>query len=66
MNDYYNDVELSLQETVDAIREGQKKKYFHEKNKSYWEKQESLKGKTKMISYESRDQTHPEDLSSSK
>lgn len=36
MNDYYNDVELSLQETVDAIREGQKKKYFHLKSKDYW------------------------------
>lgn len=66
MNNYYENIELSLQETVDAIREGQKKKYFHEKNKSYWESLESPKGKTKLISYESRVQTHQEDLSSSK
>ena len=47
----YDSVELNEEEMNAAILEGKKKKYFHEKNKAYWEKLESKKGKTKLIEY---------------
>jgi thymidylate synthase len=46
---YYEHIQLSLEETVQAIEEGKKKKYFHEKNKSYWEEQEKKKVKSSRL-----------------
>lgn len=38
---YYDSIELTDQETKDAILEGKIKKYFKEKNKGYWQAQEN-------------------------
>jgi hypothetical protein len=42
---YYDHIKLSLEETIAAIEEGKRKKYFHEKSKAYWEQQEKSKVK---------------------
>jgi hypothetical protein len=39
---YYEHIELSFEETVQAIEEARKKKYFHEKNKPYWQEKQRL------------------------
>ena len=65
--------DLDLEETVEAIRQGQLKKFFHERNKDHWAALESPKGKTKMVAYqqaeqassESKAQTHQVDSQSS-
>lgn len=35
--------ELTEEEIKEAIYQGKKKKYFHEKNKAYWQEQENKK-----------------------
>jgi hypothetical protein len=44
----YEKVELTEEEIKAAILEGKKKKYFHEKNKGYWEAQERPKKTEKL------------------
>ena len=44
----YDAIELTEEELKAAILEGKKKKYFHEKNKDYWEKQERPMSKKKV------------------
>ena len=39
----YDNIELSEDELREAILEAKKKKFFHEKNKEYWEGQEVKK-----------------------
>jgi hypothetical protein len=41
---FISEIELSEQEEKEALLEGRKKKYFHEKHKDYWQALE--KGKT--------------------
>lgn len=65
-DDFYKEVELTEQELAMAILEGKRKKWFHMKHAAYWESLESPKGKTKVISYESRAQTLPANSQSSK
>lgn len=47
----YDSIELTETEIQEALLERKKRKFFHLRNREYWEKQESLKGKTKVISY---------------
>lgn len=65
-DDFYHGVELTEDEVAMAILEAKRKKWFHMKHADYWESLESKKGKTKLISYESRAQTPQEDSQSSK
>lgn len=51
MNTIYDSIELTETEVQEALLERKKRKFFHLKNKSYWESLESKKGKTKVISY---------------
>jgi hypothetical protein len=37
---FYDHIELTPKEVEAALLEARKRKYFHEKNKSYWEEQE--------------------------
>ena len=37
---WFDKIELTEDELKAAILEGKKKKYFHERNKEYWEAQE--------------------------
>lgn len=39
MDNYYEDVPLTLEETIEGIRERQKKKWFHLRAVAYWEEQ---------------------------
>lgn len=45
-DDEYEKVILTPEEEMDAILEGKRKKYFHEKHKAYWEEKEKPKTKT--------------------
>lgn len=38
---FYEDIVLTPEEIEEAIFEGKKKKYFRERNKEYWDEQES-------------------------
>ena len=68
---YYEHIQLTLEETIKAIEEGRRKKYFHEKNKDYWEQQEKQAieraeedkriAKLKRASLRSQVQTLPEE-----
>lgn len=49
--DFYEMVELTEEETKEALLEGKIKKYFKEKNKEYWQSQEN--GKTRKQLHES-------------
>lgn len=40
MTNYYDKIELSLTETVEAIQEAKRKKFFHIRNAWYWEKEQ--------------------------
>jgi len=46
---YYDIIELTPQEVEAALLEARKKKYFHEKHKSYWEEQEKNKVKSSRL-----------------
>jgi hypothetical protein len=44
--DFYRDIPMSEDEKAEAIFEGQKRKYFREKNADYWnEKEQNSVGK---------------------
>lgn len=43
----WDDIVLTEEEKEAAIVEGKKRKWFHERNKEYWQKQEYEQSKTK-------------------
>jgi hypothetical protein len=45
----YESIELTEEEIKAAIYEGKKRKYFHERNKDYWQSIESKKGETCIV-----------------
>jgi hypothetical protein len=46
---FYDHIELTPEEVEAALLEARKRKYFHEKNKSYWEEQEKKKVKSSRL-----------------
>ena len=50
MDEFYGEIELTPEEQADAILEGKKKKYFHEKHKDHWEEEEVvIKGNKRIV-----------------
>lgn len=48
--EFFGPIELTPEEQADAILEGKKRKYFHEKHKDHWaEEKVDIKGEKKIV-----------------
>lgn len=47
--EFYNEIILTEEETREALLEGRIKKYFHEKNREYWQSLEEKKIKNRHV-----------------